>query len=40
MNVYVEAVMAYIKVLSQHLPGWIEENCEKPVRISGLSTEN
>jgi hypothetical protein len=34
-----EAVMAYFKVLFQHLKGQTEENYNKPVRIAGLWAE-
>jgi hypothetical protein len=34
-----EAVMAKFKVLSGHLPGGIEENHEKPVRIISVLAE-
>jgi hypothetical protein len=35
-SIWKEPVMADFKILSQHLPGEIEENHEKPVRIACL----
>jgi hypothetical protein len=32
-----EEVLAYFKVLYRHLPGGIEENCKKSVRIAGMN---
>jgi hypothetical protein len=34
-----EVIMTQFKVLSQHLPGWTEENHEKPVRTAAFRYE-
>jgi hypothetical protein len=38
-RIWKEAVVAYFRALSQHLPGGNMENHDKPVRICGLQAQ-
>jgi hypothetical protein len=38
-RIWKEVVMAYLKVLSWHLPGGTEENHEKCVRMANIQAE-